>query len=141
MADTLPTQIQLTVVTPDHESVRETVEAVTIPGKNGYLGILPGHSPLLSELKVGELDYTSQGKRHSMVVSWGFAEVLPDRVIILAQTAEHAEDIDVDRADRARQRAEDRLKKLNDLEIDLGRARACLERAVTRIQTARRIRG
>lgn len=140
MANALPNQIQLEVVTPDRQVVHESVEAVTVPGKGGYLGILPGHTPLLSELKVGELDYTHQGAKRYLAVNWGFAEVLPDRVIILAQTAEHAEEIDRARAERAKQRAEDRLKKLSDPDIDMKRARAALERAMTRIQTARRIR-
>ena len=139
MADTLPTQIQLAVVTPDRQVVDEAVESVSIPGKNGYLGILPGHSPLLSELTVGELDYSAQGKRHVMSVCWGFAEVLPDRVIILAQSAERAEDIDVERAERAKGRAEERLKKSTDPEIDVERARASLEKAISRIQIAHKM--
>jgi F-type H+-transporting ATPase subunit epsilon len=138
MADALPTQLQLEIVTPDHQVVRESVSEVSIPGKKGYLGILPGHSPLLSELMVGELSYVQEGLSHHLAVSWGFAEVLPDRVIVLAQTAERAEEIDVGRAERARQRAEERLRKLTDPEIDMERARAALERALTRLQVSRR---
>ncbi len=138
MADVLPTQLHLEIVTPDHQVARESVTAVSIPGKNGYLGILPGHSPLLSELKMGELSYVQEGLAHHLAVSWGFAEVLPDRVIVLAQTAERATEIDADRAERARQRAEERLKKLTDPDIDLERARAALERALTRLQVAGR---
>jgi F-type H+-transporting ATPase subunit epsilon len=141
MSDTLPQQIQLAVVTPDRQVIQETVEGVSIPGKNGYLGILPGHAPLLSELKVGELDFTRQGTHHVLAVCWGFAEVLPDRVIVLAHTAERAEEIDVARAERAKERAEERLKKMGDPEIDFERARAALERAVTRLQAAKRLRG
>jgi F-type H+-transporting ATPase subunit epsilon len=138
MADALPTELHLEIVTPDHQVARETVSGVSIPGKNGYLGILPGHSPLLSELKVGELSYTRDGVAHSLAVSWGFAEVLPDRVIILAETAERGEEIDVERAEQARRRAEERLKKLTDPEIDMDRARAALDRALTRLQVSRR---
>ena len=139
MADSLPSHIQLEIVTPDHPVAREVVSAVTIPGKGGYLGILPGHAPLLSELKMGELAYTRGSFTHYLAVSWGFAEVLPDRVIILAKTAERAADINVERAERARQRAEERLAKFTDLSIDMERARAALERAQTRLQVARRV--
>jgi F-type H+-transporting ATPase subunit epsilon len=139
--DALPKQIELSVVTPDRQVVHESVESVSFPGKNGYLGILPGHAPLLTELDIGEIDYTRQGTRHYLGVCWGFAEVLPDRVIVLAQTAERAEEIDLTRAQRAKQRAEERLKKPGDTEIDLERARIALERAVMRIQTAHRLRG
>jgi F-type H+-transporting ATPase subunit epsilon len=141
MADALPTQIELSVVTPDRQVVHESVESVSFPGKRGYLGILPGHAPLLTELTIGEIDYTHHGTRHYLAVCWGFAEVLPDRVIVLAETAERAEDIDVARAERAKQRAEDRLKKLTDTEIDSERARIALERAILRLQTAHRMRG
>jgi F-type H+-transporting ATPase subunit epsilon len=139
--DSLPKQIELSVVTPDRQVVRESVDSVSFPGKRGYLGILPGHAPLLTELTIGEIDYTLHGTRHYLAVCWGFAEVLPDRVIVLAQTAERAEEIDVSRAERARQRAEERLKKLADTDTDLERARIALERAVVRLQAANRLRG
>jgi F-type H+-transporting ATPase subunit epsilon len=141
MADELPHHIHLAVVTPDRQVVDESVDDVSVPGKGGYLGILPGHAPLLSELTIGELDYTRQGAHRHLAVCWGFAEVLPDRVIVLAHTAERAEDIDVARAERAKQRAEERLKKLSDPDTDLERARAALERAVTRLQAAGRLHG
>jgi F-type H+-transporting ATPase subunit epsilon len=140
MAEALPTAIQLEIATPDRQVVHESVESVTVPGKQGFLGILPGHAPLLSELAVGELDYTHQGNQRYLAVTWGFAEVLPDRVIVLVQTAERAEEIDVERAARAKQRAEERLKKVSDTDIDMERARAALARAVARIQTAGRLR-
>ncbi len=138
MAEILPTQLQLEIVTPGRQVAHDAVSAVTVPGKNGYLGILPGHAPLLSELKTGELAYSRGGVTHYVAVSWGFAEVLPDRVIVLAETAERAEEIDAERADRAKQRAEERLKRFSDPEIDMERARAALERALTRLQVARR---
>jgi F-type H+-transporting ATPase subunit epsilon len=140
MSDALPIRIQLSVVTPDRQVVQESVDAVTVPGKGSYLGILPGHAPLLSELTIGELDYTHQGTKRSLAVCWGFVEVLPDRVIVLAHTAELAEEIDVARAERARERAEERLKKISDPEVDLERARIALERAVARLQVAGRPR-
>jgi F-type H+-transporting ATPase subunit epsilon len=140
MAEALPTAIQLEIATPDRQVVHESVESVTVPGKGGFLGILPGHAPLLSELGVGELDYIHQGNKRFLAVNWGFAEVLPDRVIVLVQTAERAEEIDVERAQRAKQRAEDRLNKVSDPDIDMERARAALARAMARLQTARRLR-
>ncbi len=139
--DALPKQIELSVVTPDKQVVKESVDSVTFPGKRGYLGILPGHAPLLTELTIGEIDYTLHGAHHFLAVCWGFAEVLPDRVIVLAQTAERAEDIDVARAERAKQRAEDRLKKSGETGIDSDRARIALERAIARIHTAHRAHG
>ncbi len=136
----LPTHLQLEIATPDRLVVHDSVIAVSIPGKGGDLGILPGHAPLLTELRIGELAYTQGDVVQYVAVSWGFAEVLPDRVILLAQTAERAREIDVARAERAKQRAEDRLKRLSDTEIDWERARAALERALARLQAANRIR-
>jgi len=137
---TLPSQIDLRVVTPDRQVVHNLVKSVSIPGQNGYLGILPGHAPLLTELMPGELTYAEGTATRYLAIAWGFAEVLPGRVIVLAETAERAEEIDVERAGRAKQRAEDRLKKL-DPEIDTERARAALERALARLQVAGRAHG
>jgi len=141
MADSLPTHIQLEIVTPDREVVHDLVESVTVPGKGGYLGILPGHAPLLSELRTGEVVYTRDGTKHYLAVSWGFAEVLPERVIILVQTAERAEEIDLARAARALERAEERLKEFTDATIDAERAREAYERALARLQAAQRSGG
>lgn len=138
MAETLPTSLQLEIVTPDRQVVREAVGSVSIPGKHGYLGILPGHAPLLSELRAGELSYTRDARTHYLAVSWGFAEVLPDRVIILAHTAERVEEIDLERVERARQRAQARLTKYTDSETDFERAQGALERALARRQVAER---
>lgn len=138
MADSLPSHIQLEIVTPDRQVVHDLVDAVTVPGKGGYLGILPGHAPLLSELRVGEVVYTRGGTKHYLAVSWGFAEVLADRVIILVQSAERAEEIDQVRAERALERAEERLKKFTDPTIDAERAREAYDRARARLQAARR---
>src|SRR5579864_6354479 len=92
--ETLPTEIHLEIVTPDRQVVREKVIAISVPGKEGYMGILPGHAPLLSLLKVGELSYTQGNVTHYVAVNWGFVEVLPDRVIVLAETAERPGEID-----------------------------------------------
>jgi F-type H+-transporting ATPase subunit epsilon len=138
--DTLPTEIHLEIATPDRQVARDSVTAVTVPGREGELGILPGHAPLLSLLKVGELSYRMGNLTHFLCISWGFAEVLPDRVIILAQTAERAEEIDVDRARRAKGRAEERLRKVSDFDIDMERARVALERSLVRLQVAGRVR-
>lgn len=141
MVEVLPDQIQLEIVTPDRQVVHESVTSVTIPGKNGYLGILPGHAPLLSELKAGEVVYTRNETRSYLAVSWGFAEVLPGRVIILAHTAERAEEIDLSRAESALERAEGRLKNVTDPTLDIQRAREAYERALARLQAARRAGG
>lgn len=141
MAETLPTRIQLELVAPDRAVARGPVLDVTLPGKDGYLGILPGHAPLLTELKPGELSYTQDGVAHYVAVSWGFAEVLPDRVIVLAQTSERAEEIDVERAQQSRQRAEERLKKPSDAEVDRQRAQDALERAMARLEVAGKAAG
>ena len=137
---TLPTEIRLDIVTPDRLVAHDAVTALTIPGKNGQLGILPGHSPLLSELVPGELVYTSSGNRHLLCVNWGFVEVLSDRVIVLAQTCERAEEIDVARAEKAKGRAEERLKRFDDPQIDMERAREALLRAMARLETAQKLR-
>lgn len=133
---TLPTEIRLDIVTPDRLVAHDAVTEVTIPGKNGYLGILPGHAPLLTELAPGELEYTSGGAKHSLSVDWGFAEVLGDRVIVLAQSAERADEIDVARAEKAKTRAEERLKRFDDPQIDMERARKSLARAMARLEAA-----
>jgi F-type H+-transporting ATPase subunit epsilon len=137
----LPTEIRLDIVTPDRLVAHDSVTSVTIPGKDGYLGILPGHAPLLTELAAGELVYMREGTRQFLAVNWGFAEVLPDRVIVLAQSAERAEEIDVARAEKAKARAEERLKRFNDPAVDMERAREALRRAMARLDTARAFKG
>ena len=101
----LPTSIDLQIVTPDRMLVHEQVDEVEIPGVDGYFGVLPGHTPLLAALSVGELWYRKGQEKTYLAIAYGFAEVLPDRVTILAQLAERAEDIDVERAESARTRA------------------------------------
>jgi len=129
--------IDFTLVTPERALVREQVEELQIPGTEGYLGILPGHAPLFSELKVGELGYRIGERWFWLSVAWGFVEVLPDQVRVLAETAERAHEIDLERANRAKQRAEERIAKGGD-DIDYKRALIALERALIRIQVSRK---
>jgi F-type H+-transporting ATPase subunit epsilon len=131
----MPDTFQLEIVTPEKMVVRDTAEEMQIPGKNGYLGILPGHAPLITELAVGEITYRNGNDTQHLAVAWGFAEVLPDKVTILAETAERAEDIDIKRAQESKQRAEERLKS-GKTEVDYTRAEVALQRAETRLQVA-----
>src|SRR5689334_18378637 len=124
MADTLPDKINLELVTPDRLMIRDSVLAVSVPGSEGYLGILPGHAPLLSELKPGQVSYTQGNVTHYLYVNWGFVEVLPDRVIVLVEGSERPEEIDVERAKRARQRAEERLRRAGAGEAEIDAIRA-----------------
>ncbi len=103
--------IQLEIVTPERLVVNDTAEYIEIPGKTGYLGVLPGHAPLITELAVGEISYSNAGKTKRLAVAWGFAEVLQNKVTILAETAEKAEDIDTVRAEAAKKKAEAELQK------------------------------
>jgi F-type H+-transporting ATPase subunit epsilon len=117
--------------------VKDTAEEVVIPGKRGYLGILPGHAPLITELAVGEITYRQGGTQHHLAVAWGFAEVLPDKVTILAETAERAEEIDTARAQESLRRAEERLRAAA-AETDFDRALVAYQRAQTRLQVAQK---
>ena len=126
---------QLEIVTPERLLVSDAAEEMQIPGKNGYLGILPQHAPLITELGVGEISYRKGAQTQHLAVAWGFAEVLPDKVTILAEVAEKAEEIDVERARRAKERAEERLKKTGQ-DVDYTRAEIDLERAITRLRVA-----
>jgi F-type H+-transporting ATPase subunit epsilon len=134
----LPSHIDLEIVTPDKLLVREQVDEVEVPGSEGYFGVLPGHTPLLASLAVGELWYRKGQEKTYLSVAFGFAEVLPDRVTILAQIAERAEDIDPARAEEARKRAETRLAQPK-AEVDYERARAALMKSLTRLQVSSRI--
>lgn len=135
----LPTKITLEIVTPDRSLIREEVDEVQVPGSEGYLGILPGHTPLLATLTVGELWYRTGTEKHYLAIAGGFVEVLPDRVTILAQVAERAQEIDLARADAAKRRAEERLAK-PAVAIDAERARLALLRSLIRLQVASRAR-
>jgi F-type H+-transporting ATPase subunit epsilon len=131
----MPDSFQLEIVTPEKLVVKVVADEVQIPGQSGYLGILPGHAPLITELAVGVITYRSQGDTRTLSVAWGFAEVLQDKVTILAETAERPEEIDVERAQKAKDRAEQRLQS-NDPQIDYGRAEDALQRAETRLKVA-----
>lgn len=132
----MPDTFQLEIVTPTKLLVKDAAEEAQIPGVNGYLGILPGHAPLISELGVGEITYKSHGVAHTLSVAWGFVEVLPDKVTILAEAAEHPQEIDTARAQKAKDRAEERLKS-NDPQVDYPRAEDALQRAETRLTVAK----
>src|SRR5919198_815067 len=134
----LPTSIELQIVTPDRLLVREQVDEVEVPGSEGYFGVLPGHTPLLAALAVGELWYRKGPDKFYLSIAFGFAEVLPDRVTILARLAEKADEIDVERAETARKRAEDRLGQQQSA-IDYERARIALMKSMTRLQVSARI--
>lgn len=136
----LPEAIELVIVTPTRQLVRTRVREVTLPGASGYLGILPGHAPLMTELGIGELTYQGPVQTEPLSVVRGFAEVLPDRVTVLAETAELAAEIDIERAEAAKARAEKRLAS-GDTNIDWDRAAVALQRALIRIQVARKHRG
>ena len=136
----LPTYVQLQIVTPDREIAEAEVDEVSIPGKEGYLGVLPGHAPLLTELQSGTLEYRQNGDKHYVAIHWGFAEVLSDRVIVLAEIAERAEDIDVERAESKRKRVEEYLKSHPEADPEVEKAREELRRAICRLETARQVR-
>jgi F-type H+-transporting ATPase subunit epsilon len=136
----LPTHIELQIVTPDRLLVREQVDEVEIPGSEGYFGVLPGHTPLLASLAPGELWYRKGQEKFYLAIAFGFAEVLPDRVTILARIAERAEDIDPARAEAARKRAEERLAHPKT-EVDFERARIALLKSLTRLQVVGRSGG
>ena len=135
----LPQRLQLQIVSADRLLVNETVDEVEIPGTDGYFGVLPGHTPLLATLQVGELWYRQGQDRHYLAIAFGFAEVQPDRVTILAQIAERADEIDAARADAAKRRAEERLAKPM-AEIDFERARVAMMKSLIRLQVATRAR-
>jgi F-type H+-transporting ATPase subunit epsilon len=131
MADTF----KLEIVTPEKKVVDTTAQEMQIPGKNGYLGILPGHAPLITELAVGEITFKENSGEQRLAVAWGFAEVLPDKVTILAESAERPTEIDVERARKSKERAEERLTS-GDINVDVERSLDALHRAETRLEVA-----
>jgi F-type H+-transporting ATPase subunit epsilon len=135
----LPPYLTLEIVTPDRSIAHEQVDEVEIPGADGYFGVLPGHTPLLASLSVGQLWYRQKGETSYLSIAFGFAEVLPDRVTILAQIAERAEEIDVARAEAERQRAEQQLtRRAADADFEL--ARLSMLKALVRLQVASKAR-
>ncbi|HUG55230.1 MAG TPA: ATP synthase F1 subunit epsilon [Vicinamibacteria bacterium] len=136
----LPTKIVLEVVTPTGLLLREEVEEVIAPGEDGYFGVRPGHTPLLSTLGLGEIQYRVRGQWLFLTSFWGFCEVLPDRVNILAEIGERPQDIDRARAEAARDQALARMKAIRD-EQGYREAHMAYVRAVTRLAVAGRPRG
>src|SRR6266446_5491952 len=135
----LPTSIQIRIVSADRSLVNEQVDEVEIPGSDGYLGVLPGHTPLLALLGTGELWYRQGSEKVYLSIAFGFAEVQPDRVTILAQIAEKADEIDVSRAEAAKKRAEERLAQTT-ADMDFERARMALLKSLIRLQVSTRAR-
>jgi F-type H+-transporting ATPase subunit epsilon len=135
----LPTHLQLQIVSADRALIDERVDEVQIPGAEGYFGVLPGHTPLLALLGAGELWYRQGGEKHYLAIAHGFAEVQPDRVTILAEIAEKSDEIDVARAEAARQRAESRLAQAA-VDTDFERVRISLLKSLIRLQVASRVR-
>src|SRR5882672_3686316 len=138
----LPTKLTLEIVTPDRALIREEVDEVVVPGGEGDFGVLPGHTPLLSMLKIGELWYRQGQEKHYLAIAFGFVEVLPDRVTVLAQVGERAQEIDIQRAERSKQRAEERLAQphLTPVDLDIERARIALLKSLMRLHVAGRAR-
>ncbi|MDE3169201.1 MAG: F0F1 ATP synthase subunit epsilon [Acidobacteriota bacterium] len=133
--------LELQIVTPERHVLEETVQTVEIPGKEGYLGILPGHAPLITELGIGVLSYRKDSETRFLSVINGYAEVLPHRVIVLAEVAERAEEIDVARTERARERAQSELSKAAPGFEDWQRAELALQRALVRLQAVSKVGG
>jgi F-type H+-transporting ATPase subunit epsilon len=139
----LPTKLTLEIVTPERALVTAEVDEVQLPGAEGYFGVLPGHTPMLATLQVGELWYRIGPEKHYMAIAFGFVEVLPERVTVLAQIAERPEDIDVARAEAAKKRAEERLARFTPTpqsDLDFERARIAMAKSLIRLQVASRAR-
>jgi len=132
----LPETLELEVVTPERHVLRETTNWIELPGLDGCLGILPGHAPLITELGIGALSYRGRDGMQFLAVIRGYAEVLPDRVIVLAEIAERSEEIDVERARQALERAQERIAKPGATDVDWDRATFALQRALIRVQVA-----
>jgi len=136
----LPTMIELEIVTPEGLLLRDEVDELVAPGSEGYFGVRPGHTPLMAALGLGELAYRKESTWHRLTCFSGWCEVQPDRVNVLADIGERAEDIDVGRAEQALRRAQDRLRMIKD-EAGYEDVHLAYVRAVTRLAVARRERG
>jgi F-type H+-transporting ATPase subunit epsilon len=135
----LPTHIRLEFVTPERAIAHEDVDEIGLPGEEGDFGVLPGHAPLLAALRTGQMWYRKGAEMHHAFVDGGFAEVVPDRVSILAPVAERAEEIDIARAEAAKRRAEEFMAKPMP-DADFERARIALLRAINRLELSRHSR-
>lgn len=138
MAETLPTKLHLTIVTRERKLVDVEVDEVVLPAANGQMGVLPGHTPLLAMLGVGELMYRVGSTQRRMVVTWGFAEVLPERVIVLAEGATPAEEIDRAQAERDRVESEKELMSLASHDAEFAVLKARLDESIVKIQLSGR---
>jgi F-type H+-transporting ATPase subunit epsilon len=136
---TLPTEIELQVVTPQRHVLQENVQYIEMPGKDGYLGVLPGHAPLLTELGIGILTYQKDGQTRYLTIAHGYAEVLPDRVIVLAEISDRAEEVDVARTQESIAAAKARLAKASPGDEEWMRASVDLERSLVGLQAAEKI--
>src|SRR6202035_5616610 len=132
----LPETIELEAAPPERHVLQQTVKSVEIPGKEGYLGVLPGHAPLITELGIGVLTYRSDTETRYLAVVDGYAEVLPDRVIVLAEVSERAEEINVERSREAAERAKAEIASANTGDEKWQHATFALQRALVRIQAA-----
>lgn len=128
--------LDVEIVTPERIILQEQVDELNLPSDWGYIGILPGHTPLLTILGQGELMYRQAAAQHHMSIFWGYMEVNDDKVTILAEVAEPGAEIDRARAESARDRAEDRLRRIQDSDVDFDRARSALARAMIRLQAS-----
>src|SRR5215468_1003874 len=133
----MPDTFQLEIVTPDRMVIRDTAEEAQIPGRNGYIGVLPGHAPLITELGAGEISYRRGGAVQHFSLAWGFAEVLPDRVTVLAETVERAGEIDTTRAQLSLNQAEQSLQSAQS-EEEFAQALAKISRAHARLEVAQK---
>ena len=131
----LPDHVHLEIVTPERNLISEDADEVVLPGRQGYLGVLPGHAPLLTDLDIGQLMFRRGNVRRYLSVAWGFVEVLPDRVSVMAETAERAEEIERERGAQARDRAREHLRGKGS-EVEFKRAQVALQKALIRIQVA-----
>ncbi len=131
-------KLRLDMVTPYKQVLSQDVDEVTAPGTVGEFGILPGHTPLLTTLKIGELSYRQGSEIFHVAVNWGYVEVEEDKVTVLVETAEPADEIDLERAKAALGRAEEALRKLSPEDREFLSQQAAVERAMIRIQVASR---
>lgn len=134
-----PDKLDLEIVTPERRVLAETVDEVVLPGSEGYFGVLPGHAPLLAALGIGEISYRAGERKRFLVVSGGFAEILDNRVSVLAETCERAEEIDVERAGRSKRAAEGELSRQQSSETEFRMAEVRLKRALARIEVTRHL--
>src|SRR5437868_14137059 len=137
MADALPTKINLTVVTRERKIIDTEVDEVVLPASDGEIGVLPGHTPLLTTLRIGQMRYRSGSTVNRLVLSWGFAEVLPDRVIVMAETARLPQEIDPAAAEEERKRAERELLDLSSHDPEFAIVEARLEESIAMISVGR----